>query len=153
VIFALTYFIITFVRFNTLNFYNGISYFLFAYIPFSFVIILQEFKNNTKYFLKNIYNELTIFVLIAVFILYPIYFSVIDSIFSEKNLQHLISMILGVVFLSLWEKRFYNSLTGVNQNTLQKRKSSRWDQICRTMGYLITVINFLALLIVLKILG
>ena len=144
-----TAFVLTFIRFETYNFYNGISSFIFACAPFTFVVWLKIFKINRKQVWGDIYNILMLFVLFVVFILYPIYFSIIDSFFCDRNALHLISITIGVVFNVLWKKRFFSILTQANEDTFQKGKLTIWDGISRTLGYLITTINLLMLIVVL----
>jgi membrane associated rhomboid family serine protease len=148
-ILVITISVLTFIRFETYNFYNGISSFIFAFAPFTLVIWLKEFKNQRKQIWSDVYSNLTLFVLFAVFILYPIYFSFLDSIFCERNILHLISTIIGVIFLVLWKKRIFEILTEINKNAVLKGKPIIGDKISRTLIYLITVLNFLVLLIVL----
>jgi len=148
VILIISVFVITFIRFETQNFENGVSYFVFAFIPFTFVILVRDFKNLGLQNLRNGYSILTLFLLFIVLIISPIYYSTIDAIFSEINLLHVISILIGIIFLLIWKKRFVNNLSELNQGILQKQKSV-FERICRTLGYLITAINLLVLVVVL----
>ncbi len=143
---VVTAFVLTFIRFETYNFYNGISSFIFAFAPFTVMILFKIFRKQVW---GDNYYILTLFVLLAVFILYPIYFSIIDSFLSERNALHLISIIIGVIFFVLWKKRLFSVLTRANEDTFQKGKLTIWDRIGKTLGYLITAINLIVLLVVL----
>ena len=141
--------LVTTIRFETYNFNNGVSYFIFAYAPFAFIIFIQQFKNYRNQFPGNTYNILGLLTLFTIFIFYPIYFSTIDSFFCERNILHLISIIFGMIFLLIWRKRFTNNLKEVIRETIQKKNSNIWDRISRIVGYLITGINLLALMVLL----
>ena len=141
--------VLTFIRFETYNFYNGISYFVFAYIPFAFIIFIQQYNNHRKQFLSDIYNILGLFTIFTAIILYPLYFSIIESIFCERNFIHFMSIILGLMFLLIWRKKIINYPKEMRQENVQKRKSNIWDKTSWITGYLITIINLLVLIILL----
>jgi len=139
--------VLTFIRFETYNFYNGISYFVFAYIPFAFIIVIQQFKNHRKQFLLDIYTILGLCTIFTAIFFYPLYFSIIESFFCERNFIHFMSIILGLMFLLMWRKKIIKNLKEMNQENVKRMKSNIWDKIGRIMGYSITAINLLALIL------
>jgi len=139
--------VLTFIRFETYNFYNGISYFIFAYLPITFAIFIQLFKYHKKQFLSDTTSILSLFTIFTAIVLYPLYFSIIESIFCERNIIHLMSIILGLIFLVMWRKKIIINLKEMNQENVQKKKSNIWDKISRILGYSITTINLLALIV------
>lgn len=152
-IFVLTSVNFTIIRFETLNFYNGISIFIFAFAPFTFFVLLIDYKNNGKEVWVNLFNILALFLLFCISVLYPIYFSIIDSIFCQRNLLLMFSIIIGVIFVVLWRKRILNFLVQLSDNTLPIIKQNIWDKICRILGYVITGVNILSLIVVLIFFG
>ena len=113
------------------------------------MIWIYNFKKHNKKVLSDVYSILTLFVLFAVYILYPIFFSFIDSILCERNMLHFTSIIFGVIFLFFWRKRFSDVLKSVGEDNFQKIKPSIWDRLSRILAYVVTILNLLILLVVL----
>lgn len=137
------------IRFETLNFYNGISSFIFCFVPFAAFVLTTELKKSGSLSWKEIFNNLLFLTLIIVFIFYPIYFTFTESFLSERNILHFISVIIGLIFFLIWKKRFAKQIAMGKQSDFLKIKVTIADKISRILAYLITVINFLILLVVL----
>ena len=137
------------IRFETLNFYNGISSFIFTFTPFAFFILIMEFKNGRKLFWKEILNNMLFLTIVVVFIFYPIYFSLIETFFCERNILHFISLMIGLILFLIWKNRFTELIAAIARKNLQKIKTNIADKTGRILAYMITFINFLILLVVL----
>ena len=141
--------LITLIRFETFNFYNGISTFIFTFAPFALLIWLNDFNNRKKNEWQDYHNIIMLFVLPTIVVIYPIYFSFIDSVLSERNILYFISFIIGAIFLVVWRRRFFATLFKILGNQYEKSETTIWDKLSRIVSYLITGLNFLVLLIVL----
>ncbi len=145
VICLIVMFIISYFRYQTQVYDNGISVITPAFAPIAFFITIREIKRDGSKALSDPFIIMSLFLFLLIWIISPVYVSVVDSFIADINLHFLISTFAGILFLFFWKNEINTKLSKIDVN---KGHISVFDKIARTLGYLITFINLLALIVV-----
>ena len=141
--------IIFFIRYQKQLFDNGISGISWAFAPLAFVISIKDIKKNGWTAFRDPFLNMSLCLFFLIWLLATAYVSTTYSFFSDINLYHVIATLVGVIFVFIWRGKIDIKLTELNKNSKNtKSQLSGFDRVARFIGYFITLLNIIIVIIV-----